>query len=220
MKSVIGYVCVFMAFIVICTFCGGIFGIAAGGTFSESVAGFGNTMNSIKVGLIDPFNDFMRFLGLSSTYGGDALVYRLEDDESDLRFSTLIPEGTYFAALVLFYNCTDKKVNSSVKNTYVVFFDLDGQPLSCIMLSSSASKDQIKPGELFMNNMYELKEIDCSRSYFNSFSKFLYFDIDVTYRLQYTDAYKTFSCYKNSALLEYKYAGDFTDLDRILSKVK
>ncbi len=209
-----------MAFIVIFTLCGGIFGIAAGGTFSESVAGFGNTMNSIKVGLIDPFNDFMRFLGLSSTYGGEALVYRLEDDESDLRFSTLFPEGTYFAALVNFYDCTDKNINSALKNPYFVFFDIDGQPLACIMLNASKYQDQIKPGELFMNKLYELKEIDCSRSYFNSFSKFLYFDIDVTYRLQYTDAFKTFSCYKNSALLEYKYAGNFTDLDKILSKVK
>ena len=208
-----------MAFIIICTFCGGIFGIAAGGTFSETVSNFGNTINSIKVGLIDPFNDFMRVLGLSTTYGGEAMVYRLEDDEKDIRFSTLIPENAHFAAFVNFYQSTDKLVSASVKNPFVLFFNIDGYPVSCIMLSSKSYQDMIEPGDKFLDALRVLEDIDFSRSYFNSFSKFLYFDIDVTYSFLSSDI-KSFSCYLNSSLLEYKYAGNFADLDALLSKVK
>lgn len=220
MKSVIGYVCLFMVFIVICTYCGGLFGIAAGGTFTESVAGFGNSMNQIKTGLIDPLNDFLAFFGLSSTYGGDALVYRLEDGEQDLQLSPLIPDQAYFAAFVTYYKASDKVYKANVLNPFCVFFDLDGNPISCIMFNSKKVQDMIKPGEVFADQFHQLISLDCSRSYYNSFSKFLYFDVDVTWCFVESDESRVINCYFNSSLMEYKYAGNFADLNKMLSKVK
>lgn len=219
MKAVIGYVCIFMAFIVICTFCGGLFGIAAGGTFSDSVAGFGRTMNQVKHGLIDPLNEFLSYFGLSSSYGGSSVVYRLENDEQDLKFTSLIPDQAFYAAYVMIYDSSDKNYSRSMLNPFYVFFDADGNPISCIMLRHNDHQYIVKPGEGFALDFHQFISLDCTSCYFNSYSKFLYFDVDITCSYLGSET-RVINCSIDSPLLEYQYAGNFTDLNARLSKVK
>lgn len=204
MNNVIGYVCVFMSFIIICTFCGGLFGIAAGGTFTDSLTRFGSTLNSVKHGLIDPLNDFLSFFGLSPSYGGAALVYRF-DQELDSDYSDLFPEDAYYCSSHM--SPMDITFGYELKYFYFIFFDIDGNPLEAKVFKYSTF-ELVSPG------ISTYLSIDCSRCYYNPYSKFLYADFDIHVYNALYERNDVVNIFLNSSLVDYKYCGNFSDLYR------
>ncbi|MBQ8254335.1 MAG: hypothetical protein IJY94_02390 [Clostridia bacterium] len=217
MSNVLKSLCVFMSFIVICTFCGGLFGIVAGGTFVSSMRRFGNAMSLAKKGLIDPLSDFLDILGLTAATSKNAVVY-LRDNDDYISISTGIPDDAVYAAYVAKYQSNQngdvgtKLAQDAYELAFIVYFDASGLPLDIVIISISARDDFfVEVGGKFIGGLYSgtINYIDFSSCYFNTYSNVLYFDISLSISLFDTTLHRLSFV---SSLKNDTFAGDFTKL--------
>lgn len=210
-KGVLKFLVLFMSLLIICTLCGGLFGISAGGTFTQSFSKFGGFMSGLRIGIIDPLNDFLRFFGLNSSYGGTAIVYKLSPD--DVIQSNLIPRDAYYAAFSFMYKTSEKSMLQ--KPIIVVFFNENGEPISALAFSADGKQSLLTSGKKFSYSYY-FTSVDCSKSYFNPMSKYLYFDVELNCKFFNVEP-MVIECYFDSSLVDYEYAGTFSDLQKGLT---
>ena len=211
MRSVLSSLAVFLTFIILCSYCGGLFGFNALGTFSDTFSGFAHDVNLLKRGLIDPLNDFLSFFGLGSSVGGVGRVYQLQPEEEDLIFSIFIPEDARYVAVQELLSLSPGRFKQEFMYSSVfVFFDDSGNPISGFIFDHQ-DYVVIESGQPISSALF-FTSIDVSKSFYNPLSKFVFFDFVI--QATFLTSPESIHCTFQTPLFEYKYFGNFQDFER------
>lgn len=196
------YLVIFLAFIIMFSVAGSIFGTFAGGSFSATMDNFGSSISSVDRALLKPVRDFAKFFGIVSPgLGGSSIVYeRLPDDPV---YSPLIPDNAAFGSVVLIMNTMDLGVFEPL--FVIVFYDDAGSPITGYLVYHNRVRFS---GYYMGTTLYN--SLDVSRCFYNKLSKYEYVDIDIHYTLLTLE--KVFNYKQDSALLDYTYSGNFYDI--------